>query len=81
MYSATQNDATTLMATLADKSVNAIITDPPYGQTQLGFDRAHRGSNNLCLSPDFWNQVWRVTDTFICTAVHPFTAQLVFLLK
>jgi len=77
MYSATQNDAMTLMATLADKSVNAIITDPPYGQTQLGFDRAHRGSNNLCLSPDFWNQVWRVTDTFICTAIHPFTAQLV----
>ena len=77
MYSATQNDAMTLMATLADKSVNAIITDPPYGQTQLGFDRAHRGSDNLCLSPDFWNQVWRVTDTFICTAIHPFTAQLV----
>jgi DNA modification methylase len=77
MYSATQNDAMTLMATLADKSVNAIITDPPYGQTQLAFDKANRGASNICLSPDFWHEVWRVTDVFICTAIHPFTAQLV----
>lgn len=77
MYSATQNDAMTLMATLADKSVNAIITDPPYGQTQLAFDKANRGASNICLSPDFWHEVWRVTDVFMCTAIHPFTAQLV----
>lgn len=78
-YSITEQDALTLMASLANQSIAAIITDPPYGQTRLGFDKGNKGKANLCLSPDFWSEVWRVTNMFICTAIHPFTAELVVL--
>jgi len=70
-------DAISLLSSIDDKSIAAIVTDIPYGVTTLGFDKDNRAGNNVALSAEFWEQVWRVTNVFITTAIHPLTAQLI----
>lgn len=45
-------DAMEVLRELAPASFDAIVTDPPYGETSLEWDRWPRGWLALCLSED-----------------------------
>lgn len=66
-------DCFDFLPTLEDNSVDAVITDPPYGTTDLAWDLAP----NL---EEFWGQVKRVVKpgaNVVVFASQPFTSQLV----
>ena len=67
-------DCFDVLQDLPDKSVDAIITDPPYGKTSIGWDTAP----NLAL---WWEQAERVLRTPHSVAVmfadQPFTSRLI----
>lgn len=66
-------DCLEILPTLLDKSVEAIITDLPYGTTACSWDVV------IPFEP-MWAQVWRILKTngvFITTATEPFTSLLV----
>ena len=66
-------DCFDFLPTLEDNSVDAVITDPPYGTTDLAWDLAP----NL---DEFWGQVKRVVKpggNVVVFASQPFTSQLV----
>jgi DNA modification methylase len=66
-----QGDCLEILPTLADKSVDAIITDLPYGTTQCTWDSV------IPLEP-MWVQVRRLCKgAFVTTAAQPFTSVLV----
>jgi site-specific DNA-methyltransferase (adenine-specific) len=64
-------DALEFIATLPDKSVDAIITDLPYGTTACSWDVI------IPFEP-MWKQVKRINKgVFVTTASQPFTSKLV----
>ena len=64
-------DCLEYMRTMPDKSVDAIITDLPYGTTQCSWDVV------IPFEP-MWEQVKRINKgVFVTTASQPFTSQLV----
>ena len=66
-------DCLTVLPTLADKNVEAIITDLPYGQTACVWD-------NVIPFEPMWAQVKRILKprgVFVTTASQPFTSKLV----
>lgn len=68
-----QIDALELMKALPSQSVNAIITDLPYGTT------ANEWESGIALSDTLWAEMWRVCTPFspvITTASQPFTSLL-----
>lgn len=73
----TAQDAITFLQMQSDKSIDAIITDVPYGITSLECDRLHKHANNIALNATFWEEVWRVTNVFITSCVQPVTSQIV----
>jgi DNA modification methylase len=66
-----QGDCLNILPTLADKSVDAIITDLPYGTTACSWDVI------IPLEP-MWEQVKRLCKgAFVTTASQPFTSVLI----
>lgn len=68
-----QGDALATMATLEPQSIDAIITDLPYGNTQNGWDEI------IPLQP-MWEQVGRALrrgGVFVTTATQPFASRLI----
>jgi DNA modification methylase len=68
-----QGDCLKIMQTMAEKSVDAIITDVPYGTTACGWDVV------IPFAP-MWEGVKRVLKprgVFVTTASQPFTSMLV----
>ena len=63
-------DCLEIMQELEDNSVDAVITDIPYGTTACSWDE-------VIPFDEMWEQVKRVTDVFITTASQPFTSKLV----
>lgn len=64
-------EAIEFMKTLADKSIDAIITDLPYGTTACSWDEI------IPFEP-MWEQVNRINKgAFVTTASQPFTSKLV----
>lgn len=63
-------DCLEIMKDMPDKSVNAIITDIPYGTTACSWDEV------IPFEP-MWEQAKRITDVFVTTASQPFTSKLV----
>ena len=63
-------DCLEILPTLEDNSVDAIITDIPYGTTACKWDE-------VIPFDDMWREVKRVTGVFITTASQPFTSRLV----
>lgn len=51
-----QGDCLAVLPTLEAGSVDAVITDPPYGQTNEDYD----GPNAVSLRPDVWRECYRV---------------------
>lgn len=51
-----QGDCLTLLPTLPAGSVDAVVTDPPYGQTNERYD----GPNAVSLRPEVWAECFRV---------------------
>ena len=67
------NDALSLMRSLGDKSVDAYITDLPYGTTACSWDEI------IPFAP-MWAEVKRTLKprgVFVTTASQPFTSKLV----
>lgn len=52
-----QGDCRAVMATLADNSVDAIVSDPPY---ELGFMGKGWDSSGIAYDPEVWAQAFRV---------------------
>lgn len=69
-----QMDALELLAMLPDKSIDAIISDPPYNMTELAFEQAIDWR-------EFWLEARRVLKTKNCPTVlfsqQPFTTDLI----
>ena len=63
-------DCLEILPTLEANSVDAVITDIPYGTTDCKWDE-------VIPLDEMWEQVKRVTDVFITTASQPFTSRLV----
>ena len=63
-------DCLEILPTLVDNSVDAVITDIPYGTTQCKWDE-------VIPLDEMWRQVKQVTGIFITTASQPFTSKLV----
>lgn len=64
-------DALEVMAGIPEKSVNAIISDPPYGTTKNPWDQ-------VIPFDEMWKEVWRVCKgAVVFTASQPFTSLLV----
>jgi DNA modification methylase len=64
-------DCLEFMRTMPDKSVDAIITDLPYGTTACAWD-------NIIPFEPMWEQVKRIDKgVFVTTASQPFTSKLV----
>ena len=63
-------DCLEILPTLEDASVDAVITDIPYGTTACKWDE-------VIPFDEMWEQVKRVTGVFITTASQPFTSKLV----
>ena len=63
-------DCLEILPTLEDASVDAVITDIPYGTTACSWDE-------VIPFDEMWEQVKRVTDLFVTTASQPFTSKLV----
>ena len=60
-----------VLPTLPSGSVDLVLTDPPYGQTQNAWD------SEIDLGR-LWPELWRVcTGAVIMTAIQPFAAALV----
>lgn len=73
MYELHCGDALQFMATLPDSSIDAIITDLPYGTTACAWDEV------IPFAP-MWEQVKRMLKprgVFVTTASQPFTSKLV----
>lgn len=49
-----QGDCLDVLPTLADGSVDAVVTDPPYGQTNEAYD------SSIACRPDVWRECYRV---------------------
>jgi site-specific DNA-methyltransferase (adenine-specific) len=49
-------DATVELPRLESGSVDAIVTDPPYGQSNESYD----GKNAISLCPDVWRECYRI---------------------
>lgn len=72
-YELHHGDALAFMATLPDSSVDALITDPPYGTTQLEWDKPVDW-------PAFWREAYRVckpTAVQVLFSAQPFTTDLI----
>lgn len=68
-----QGDCLDIIPSIPDKSIDAVITDIPYGQTKLGWD-------SIIDLNRMWPGVWQVlkpNGVFITTATQPFTSILV----
>jgi DNA modification methylase len=63
-------DCLEILPTLADGSVDAVITDVPYGTTACSWDE-------VIPLDEMWREAKRVTDLFITTSSQPFTSRLV----
>jgi site-specific DNA-methyltransferase (adenine-specific) len=63
-------DCLEILPTLAADSVDAVITDIPYGTTACSWDE-------VIPFDEMWKQVKRLTGVFITTASQPFTSRLV----
>ena len=63
-------DCLEILSTLEDNSVDAVITDIPYGTTACSWDV-------VIPFDEMWGQVKRLTGVFITTASQPFTSKLV----
>ncbi len=67
-----------VLSTLPDASVDLVVTDPPFGTTNLGFDKAAR--KDKIDWPAWWAEIHRVTtpQAIICSfAAQPFTTDLI----
>lgn len=67
-----------VLRTLPDASVDFVLTDPPFGTTSLGFDKAAR--KDKIDWPAWWAEIHRVTtpQAIICSfAAQPFTTDLI----
>ena len=62
-----QGDCLELMKDIPDGSVDAIITDPPYGMTANEWDKV----------VDFMDEALRVSNSVILTAIQPYSSELV----
>jgi site-specific DNA-methyltransferase (adenine-specific) len=70
-YQLLHGDCLDLLPTLADKSIDAIITDLPYGTTACSWDEI------IPFAP-MWEQVKRICKgVFVTTASQPFTSKLI----
>jgi site-specific DNA-methyltransferase (adenine-specific) len=70
-YQLFHGDCLDLLPTLADKSIDAIITDLPYGTTSCSWDEI------IPFAP-MWEQVKRLCKgVFVTTASQPFTSKLI----
>ncbi|MFZ1828289.1 MAG: site-specific DNA-methyltransferase [Candidatus Competibacteraceae bacterium] len=68
-----QGDAIDLLKTLPDRSVDSVIVDPPYGKTNLSWDRPLPWS-------DLWSELHRITPptaNWLIFSQQPFTSELV----
>lgn len=66
-------DCLEVMATLPDRSIDAIITDLPYGASQCKWD-------NVIPFDSMWEQIRRILKSqrvFVTTAIQPFTSKLI----
>lgn len=67
-----------VLRTLPDASVDLVVTDPPFGTTNLAFDKAAR--KDKIDWPAWWAEIHRVTtpQAIICSfAAQPFTTDLI----
>lgn len=55
MHSITAGDCRTVMGSMAPESVDAIVSDPPYGLAFMG-----RGWDHELPGPEYWEAAWRV---------------------
>ena len=68
-----QGDCLEIMKTFADKSFDLVLTDPPYGITNIEWDK-------IINFESLWRELLRVGKencTFIFTASQPFTTDLI----
>lgn len=66
-------DCLDILPTLADESIDAVITDPPYGITESKWD-------NIIPFPELWTQLERITKpkaAIVLFANQPFTTDLI----
>ena len=63
-------DCLEILPTIQANSVDAVITDLPYGMTDCSWDK------EIPLD-EMWKQIRRITDLFITTSVQPFSSMLV----
>jgi len=63
-------DCLEILPTLLDNSVDAVITDLPYGTTACSWDEV------IPFEP-MWKEIKRLTNVFITTASQPFTSKLI----
>ena len=71
-------DCFQIMSGLPDGSVDLVLTDPPYGTTNLAFDKAAR--KNKIDWAVWWTEIHRVakpTAIIACFAAQPFTTDLI----
>lgn len=65
------DDAISAMRRIADKSVNLVLCDPPYGSTQNTWDA-------VIPFDEMWQQLWRICKgPAVFTAMQPFSSALV----
>lgn len=67
-----------LLRSLPDASVDLVLTDPPYGTTNLPFDKQYRKRGLDWKS--WWTEIHRVakpTAIIVCFAAQPFTTDLI----
>lgn len=63
-------DCFDVLPTLPDNSVDAVITDPPYGTTKCKWDTTFDLNG-------WWDEIKRITDVVVCFADQPFSSALV----
>lgn len=77
-YQLFHGNCLSLLRSLPDASVDLVLTDPPYGTTNLPFDRQYRKAGLDWEA--WWTEVHRVakpTAIICCFAAQPFTTDLV----
>lgn len=77
-YQLFNGDCLSLLQALPDASVDLVLTDPPYGTTNLPFDKQYRRRGLDWES--WWAEVHRVakpTAIIVCFAAQPFTTDLI----
>lgn len=57
-----QGDCLDVLRTLPDGSVDAVVTDPPYGQTNESYD----GPNAISMRPEVWRLTAKITPDNAC---------------